>query len=122
MAREFEADLHIKVASVLPKEVGDYWKGVSDERTASGGPIFVWYVRTRTGTFARHCEADAINSAENAKNDLAKYQKKQQASFQNQIEDIMDGMLEYYENIRDIADELAMWANDYVAKGESDGK
>ena len=102
------------------KEIGDYWQETLVSGSGAGNTI--WYVRARTGTSTRHCELDAIKSAEYAKKELATYQKKLKDSFQKQVEFIMDDMLEYYENIRDIADELAMWANDYVAKGESDGK
>ena len=120
MMSEEQADgLHMEIASVLPREIGDYWEGVSDERKANGGPQFVWYFRTRTGTFIRHCELDAAHSAQNAIKELVKFNQKQQVTFQRQVEDIMDDMLAYYENIHDIADEVAMWASDYVTMAES---
>ena len=112
---EPEPGLHMEVASVLPREIGDYWKGVSDKRHPDGGSIFVWYVRSRTGTFTRHCQADAAQSAQNAKAELAKHNRKQQMSFQRKIEEIMENMLDYYEDLHDISREIAMWADDYVA-------
>ena len=115
MPEQQEPGLHMKVASVLPREIGDYWKGVSDERQPGGGPVFVWYVRSRTGTFTRHCQADAAQSAQNAKAELAKYNRKQQMSFQRKIEEVMENMLDYYEDLHDISKEIAMWADDYVA-------
>ena len=118
MSEEQGKGLHIEIASVLPREVGDYWEGVSDERKANGGPQFVWYVRTRTGTFTRHCELDAIKSAENAVKELVKYQQKQKVTFQQKVEYIMEDMLAYYEDLHDIAKEISMWANDYVSMTE----
>ena len=89
-------------------EVGDYWRGfVNWELT--------WLVKTRTGTFTRHCQADAAQSAQNAKAELAKYNRRQQVSFQRKIEEIMEDMLQYYEDLHDISKEIAMWADDYVS-------
>ena len=92
-------------------EIGDYWYGLVNWE-------WTWLVRTRTGTFTRHCELDAIKSAENAVKELLKYQKKQRESFQKQVEFIMDDMVEYYENLHDIAKEISMWADDYVSMTE----
>ena len=114
MARAFETDLHIGIASVLPRQVGDYWKGVADERNSNGGPIFVWYVRTRTGTFVRQCEGDAAQLAKSAIKELLKHDRKKQQSHREQVEGIMEDMLADYEGIQDVADEIAGWANDYV--------
>ena len=61
---------------------------------------------------------DAIKSAEYAKKELATYQRKQKDSFQKQVEFIMDDMLEYYEDLHDIAKEISMWADDYVSMTE----
>jgi hypothetical protein len=89
-------------------EVGDYWYGhVNWEWT--------WLVKTRTGTFTRHCKEDAAQSAQNAKTELAKHNRKQQMSFQRKIEEIAEDMFPYYEDLHDIAKEIAMWANDYAA-------
>ena len=89
-------------------EVGDYWRGfVNWELT--------WLVKTRTGTFTRHCLADAAQSGQNAKTELAKYNRRQQVSFQRKIEEIMEDMLQYYEDLHDISKEIAMWADDYVS-------
>ena len=118
MSEEQGKGLHIEIASVLPREVGDYWEGVSDERKANGGPQFVWYVRTRTGTFTQHCELDAIKAAENAKKELARFNRKQKETFQQKVEYIMEDMLAYYEDLHDIAKEISMWANDYVSMTE----
>jgi len=98
------------------KEIGDYWQETLVSGAGAGNTV--WYVRSRTGTFTRHCELDAIKSAENAVKELAKYQKKQRESFQRQVEFIMDDMVEYYENLHDIAKEIAMWADDYVSMTE----
>jgi len=98
------------------KEIGDYWQETLVSGSGAGNTI--WYVRARTGTSTRHCELDAIKSAEYAKKELATYQRKQKDSFQKQVEFIMDDMLEYYEDLHDIAKEIAMWADDYVSMTE----
>jgi hypothetical protein len=118
MEEEQAKGLNIEVASVLPRDVGDYWKGVSDERKANGGPQFVWYVRARTGTFIRHCELDAAASAQNAIKELVKYEQEQKVTFQRQVEDLMENMLAYYEDLHYIAEEISTWADDYVSMTE----
>ena len=89
-------------------EVGDYWYGLVNWE-------WTWLVKTRTGTFTRHCQDDAVQSGKNAIKELAKYNRKQQMSFQRKIEEIMTDMLQYYEDLHDISREIAMWADDYVA-------
>ena len=98
------------------KEIGDHWQ----ETLVSGSGVgnIVWMVKTRTGTFTRHCELDAAHSAQNAIKELVKYQQKQKVTFQRQVEDIMEDMLAYYEDLHDISKEIAMWADDYVAMTE----
>ena len=98
------------------KEIGDYWQETLV--SGAGAGRIIWYVRSRTGTFTRHCELDAIQSAENAVKELAKYQKKQKMTFQRQVEFLMDDMVEYYEDLHDIAKEISMWADDYVSMTE----
>ena len=98
------------------KEIGDYWQETLVPGSGAGNTI--WYVRARTGTSTRHCELDAAQSAQNAIKELVKYRKKQKDSFQKQVEFIMDDILEYYEDLHDIAKEIAMWADDYVAMTE----
>ena len=98
------------------KEIGDYWQETLVSGSGAGNTI--WHVRTLTGTFTRHCELDAAQSAQNAIKELVKYRKKQKDSFQRQVEFIMDDMLEYYEDLHDIAKEIAMWADDYVSMTE----
>ena len=82
-------------------KIGDYWYGIVNWE-------WHWLVRTRTGTFIRHCQKDAEQSAQNAT-------RKRQPSFQAQLETILDDMVEYYENDDDISDEAAMWARDWVS-------
>ncbi len=92
-------------------QIGDYWR-----ETVEGRQVF--WVKYRTGTSIRHCESDAIESAENAKKELAKFDRKQKLSFQQKIEYIMEDMLAYYEDLHDISKEIAMWADDYVSMTE----
>ena len=89
-------------------EVGDFWYGIINWQ-------WTWLVKTRTGTSVRHCKEDAVQSAHNAKKELAKYNQRQQVTFQQKIEEIMEDMFGYYENMFDISKEIAMWADDYVA-------
>ena len=89
-------------------QIGDYWQETMDGRQ-------VFRVKFRTGTSIRHCELDAVKSAENATKELVKYQKQQQKSFQKHVEYLMEDMMEYYENLDDIADEVKMWVDDYVS-------
>jgi len=93
--------------------IGEYWQ----ENVVAGlnAGQNVWRVRTRTGTLIRHCELDAIKSAENAVKELVKYQKKQKESFQKQVEFLMEDMVEYYENLDDVAEDVKMWVGDYVS-------
>ena len=46
---------------------------------------------------------------------MAEEQKKQKEPFQKQVESIMRDMMEYYENLDDIADEVKVWVDDYVS-------
>ena len=39
-------------------------------------------------------------------------------TFQRQVEFLMDDMVEYYEDLHDIAKEISMWADDYVSMTE----
>jgi hypothetical protein len=96
---------------VAEHQIGDYWRETVDGRQ-------VFWVKYRTGTSIRYCESDAIESAENAKKELAKFDRKQQRTFQQQVEYIMEDMLAYYEDLHDIAKEIAMWADDYVSMTE----
>ena len=89
-------------------QIGEYWQETLDGRQ-------VFWVRFRTGTSIRHCELDAIKSAENAVKELVKYQKKQKESFQKQVEFLMEDMVEYYENLDDVAEDVKMWGGDYVS-------
>jgi hypothetical protein len=89
-------------------QIGDYW-----QETLDGKQVF--WVKARTGTSIRHCELDAIKSAENAVKELVKYQKKQKESFQKQVEFLMEDMVEYYENLDDVAEDVKMWVGDYVS-------
>ena len=43
---------------------------------------------------------------------------KPEQTFQQKVEFIMEDMLPYYEDLHDIAKEIAMWADDYVAMTE----
>jgi len=92
-------------------EIGDYWYGLVNWE-------WRWLVKTRTGTFTQHCKEDAIQAAENAKQELRKYNRKQKLTFQQKVEYIMEDMLAYYEDMHDISKEIAMWADDYVAMTE----
>ena len=92
-------------------EIGDYWYGLANWE-------WTWLIKTRTGTFTAHCKEDAMQAAENAKKELRKHDKKQLVSFQKQVEDIMEDMLAYYEDMHDISKEIAMWADDYVSMTE----
>ena len=98
------------------KEIGDYWQETLVSGSGAGNTV--WMVKTRTGTFTRHCELDAAHSAQNAIKELVKYQQKQKVTFQRQVEDIMEDMLAYYEDLHDISKEIAMWADDYVSMTE----
>ena len=89
------------------KTIGEYW-----EETVEGKPV--WMIRARTGTFVRHCEVDAAASAQNAIKELVRWQQKQKITSQQQVGYLMEDMLPYYENIDDIARDIAMWANDYA--------
>ena len=92
-------------------KIGDYWYGLVNWE-------WTWLVRTRTGTFTRHCKEDAMQAAENAKKELSKHDMKQKVTFQQKVEDIMEEMLAYYEDMHDISKEIAMWADDYVSMTE----
>ena len=94
------------------KEIGDYWQETLVSGSGAGNPV--WMVKTRPGPFTRHCELAAAHSAQNAIKELVKYQQKQKVTFQRQVEDIMEDMLAYYEDMHDISKEIAMWAGDYV--------
>ena len=96
--------------------IGEYWQ----ENVVAGlnAGQTVWRVRTRTGTDTLHCELDAIKAAENAKKELARFNRKQKETFQQKVEYIMEDMLPYYEDLHDIAKEIAMWADDYVSMTE----
>jgi hypothetical protein len=102
------------------QEIGDYWQETLVSGSGAGNTI--WHVRARTSTFTRHCELDAIKAAEDAVKELTKYRQKQvqkqKVTFQRQVEFIMEEMLPYYEDIHDIAKEVAMWADDYVSMTE----
>ena len=89
-------------------QIGDYWYGIVNWE-------WHWLVRTRTGTFIRHCQKDAEQSGHNAAREAVKYNAKRQRSFQAQLETILDDMVEYYENDDDISDEAAMWARDWAS-------
>ena len=89
------------------KEIGEYWQETVDGK-------LVWMIRARTGTFVRHCEVDAAASAQNAIKELVRWQRKQKITSQQQVGYLMEDMLPYYENIDDIARDIAMWANDYA--------
>ena len=88
-------------------EIGDYWYGLVNWE-------WRWLVRTRTGTVTAHCKEDAMQAAQNAKKELRRYNLKQKVTFQQKVEDIMEEMLPYYEDMHDISKEIAMWADDYV--------
>ncbi len=89
-------------------QIGDYWP-----ETLDGKQVF--RVRFHTGTSIRHCELDAIESAENAVKELMKYQKKQKESFQKHVQYLMEDMVEYYEYLDDVAEDVKMWVDDYVS-------
>ena len=89
------------------REIGEYWQETVDGK-------LVWMIRARTGTFVRHCEVDAAASAQNAIKESVQWQRKQQMTFEQQVEHLMEDMLPYYENFGDIASDIAMWANDYA--------
>jgi hypothetical protein len=42
-------------------------------------------------------------------------QEQRKPTFQQKVGYIMDDMMEYYENLDDIADEVKMWVDDYVS-------
>ena len=92
-------------------EIGDYWYGLANWK-------WTWLIKTRTGTFTAHCKEDAMQAAENAKQELRKYNRKQKLTFQQKVEYIMEDMLAYYEDMHDISKEIAMWADDYVSMTE----
>jgi|TARA_R100000049_G_C1864977_1_gene26965 hypothetical protein len=98
------------------KEIGDYWQETLVSGSGAGNTV--WHVCSRTGTFTQHCELDAIKAAENAKKELARFNRKQKETFQQKVEYIMEDMLAYYEDLHDIAKEISMWANDYVSMTE----
>jgi len=89
-------------------QIGDYWYGLVDWN-------WTWMVRTNSGIVTRHCKEDAIQTANVAKLKQGKEQKKRRESFQKQVEFLMEDMVEYYENLDDIADEVKMWVDDYVS-------
>ena len=94
-------------------KIGDYWYGIVDWQ-------WTWLVKTRTGTFTLHCQADAVQSAQYAKKELARYNRQQKQSFQQKIEAIMDDMLAFYEDMGVISKEVSMWADDYVSQMAQD--
>ena len=89
-------------------QIGDYWYGFVDWTST-------WMVRTNTGIVTRHCKEDAIQTANVAKIKQRTHRKRRKESFQKQVEFIMHDMMEYYENLDDIADEVKMWVDDYVS-------
>jgi len=93
------------------ESTGDYWREVHRWE-------WVWMVKTRTGTVIRHCKEDAVKAGESAKAEDAKFKREQKTSHMRQIEYLMDDMFPYYENMADIAKDLAMWADDYASTAD----
>jgi hypothetical protein len=89
-------------------QIGDYWYGLVDWTST-------WMVRTNTGIVTRHCKEDAIQTANVAMIKQRTHRKKQKESFQKQVEFLMDDMMEYYENLDDVAEDVKMWVGDYVS-------